>query len=545
MAKNKKYDAIIIGGGTNGLLCGAYLARAGLKTLILEKQLEMGGGLLTEEIAFPGFYHDTHAIYMTMLDYAPAVQDLELTTKHGLELIFPEVQVASLGKDGSSICLYNDVDRTCESFRRFSEKDAKTFKELALKFQGWVDDFLAPYTYVAPIPTLELAAAMERTEMGKEMFALTEETPKDLIETWFENERIRALMLDAVCFWGLDPEQSGLGYLVPLYFNRSYNNRIVKGGTHQLSQGLTRDFLQHGGHSKTVQIIDHIIIDNGQAKGIKMYDGTVYEANTVISTLDMNQTFFKYIGEKIVEKDFAESIKMWQWEHWSFLSAHISIDGPPLQFKAAVKNPDIEKALIYTVGCESIADFMEQHEDIKAGRLGKLIIHSSFPTVFDPSRIRSGGGTVALLQIHVPYDIREGKKWEDYSYDDRQTLADRMMDALLEYASDFDRESILVKYVSSPWDIENKLPDMVKGSFKQGLYHPLQMGYMRPNAECSNHRSPIKGLYMGGACTHPGGTILLANGFLAAEVVLEDLGRDKWWGTHEIVSKARAKGMPL
>lgn len=545
MAKTETFDAIIIGGGTNGLLCGAYLARAGLKTLILEKKLEMGGGLVTEEITYPGFYHDTHAIYMTMLEYAPAVKDLELENKHGLKLIFPELQVASLSKDGTAVCLYKDVDKTCESFRRFSEKDAKTFKELSSKFQEWVDDFLAPYTYVAPIPTLELAATMERTEMGKEMFELTEETPKDLIEKWFENERIRALMLDAVCFWGLDPEQSGLGYLVPLYFNRAYNCRIVKGGTHQLSQALTRDFLQHGGYAKTVQIIDRIIVDNGRVKGVEMYDGTIYEADAVVSTLDMNQTFFKYIGEEIIDSDFAESIKMWMWEHWSFLSAHISIDGPPPKFKAGLENPDIEKALIYTVGCESISDFMEQDSDIKAGRLGKLIIHATFPTVFDPSRIRSGGGTVALLQVHAPYDIKEGKKWEDYSYDDRQALADKMMEVLLEYATEFDQESILVKYISSPWDIENKLPDMVKGSFKQGMYHPLQMGYMRPNAECSNHRSPIKGLYLGGACTHPGGTILLANGLLAAEVLLEDLGKEKWWGVPEIVSKARSKGIPL
>lgn len=541
----EKFDVIIIGGGPNGLLCGAYLARAGLKTLILEKRLEMGGGLLTEEISFPGFYHDTHAIYMPMMDYAPAIKDLEVESKHGLKMITPELQIASLSKDGRAACLYNNVDKTCESFRNFSEKDARTFGELAIKFKRWMDDFIAPYTYVQPKPTLELAMAMEAIEMGKEMFELTEKTPRALVEEWFENETIRGLMLDAICFWGLDPEQSGLGYLVPLYFNRCYNYRLIKGGSHILTQAMIRDFLQHGGKAKTIQVLDQIIVEDGKVKGVKMYDDTVYEADAVVSTLDLHQTFLKYIDEDKQDKEFVESIKVWLWEHWSFLSVHVAIDGPPPEFKAAAQNPDLDKALIYTMGCEGITDFMEQDKDIEAGRLGKIVLHATFPTVFDSGRVRTEDGSTALLQVHVPYDIKEGKKWEDYNYDDKQALADRLIDMFMEYSSEFDRDSVLVKYVATPWDIENKFSDMVKGSFKQGQYHPLQMGYMRPNDQCSNHRTPLGGLYMGGACTYPGGTILLASGFLAADAVIEDLGKDKWWGVPGIIKKARDKGMPL
>ncbi len=540
-----KYDAVIIGGGPNGLLAGAYLARAGMKVCVLERKMEMGGGLMTEEVNYGGIYHNTHAIYMPMIDYAPAIKDLEIETKHGVRFIVPEVQYCMLGSDGSAVAIYHDPEKTAKSFAKFSQKDAEQYLKLAKKFSEWMDDFLGPYTYVQPKPTLEIAGAMDKLEMGREMFALTEKTPKQLVEEWFENDRIRALMLNVICFWGLDPEQSGLGYLVPLYFNRSYNYRLVERGSHQLAQAMMRDILQHGGTLLTVQVIDKINLENGKVKSVETVDGDIFESEAVISTIDIHQTFLKYIGEDNLDSEFVNKIKMWQWEHHSYLSAYVSIDNPaPVEFKVGAEDPDLNRALIYIIGCDGVQDYMDHINATRNGEVGP-IMYASFPTAFDPKQIRLEGKHTVLLQQHVPYDIKKGKPWNKYTFYDKQELGKEMFRKILKYIANYKEDDILALTVSTPFDVGNKFLDMVRGSIKQGEYSPFQMGYMRPNEECSTHRSPIKGLYMGGACTFPGGTVLLANGFLAADAVCEDLNIKKWWGVPECVQKARNKGIPI
>src|SRR3989304_2974137 len=142
----RKFDVIIIGGGPNGLTAGAYLSKAGLKVLVLERRHEIGGGLATEDVTMGGYYHNTHAIYMMMVDYAPAYQDLKLEETYNLVHIYPSLQLAMPLSNGDCICLYNDLDRTCNSLAKFSKKDADTYRELYTKFEGWMEDFLGPYT---------------------------------------------------------------------------------------------------------------------------------------------------------------------------------------------------------------------------------------------------------------------------------------------------------------------------------------------------------------------------------------------------------------
>ena len=540
----KKWDVIIIGTGPNGLVAGSYLAKAGLKVLLLEKSYEAGGGLATEPVTLSNrrVLHNTHAIYMMMVDYAPPYKDLQLEELYDLKHVYPPLQFAMPFVDGSCLCLYTDVNRTCDSIAKFSKQDADTYREVYHKYKGWMEDFIAPATYVPPKPTLEQAALLQKTDLGREIFALTEKSPKDLIYELFTNERVRAMMLYVACMWGLDPEQEGVGYLIPLYINRAANYRLSVHGTHSLAQALTKVIMENGGMLLTSQTIKRIIVENGRATGVEKEDGTVFEAEkAVISTIDQYQTFLKLVGEDKLDEEFVSSIKTWQWEHWSLLGIHMALEEAP-DFTVAKADHGLNKSFVYILGYETPEDFFDHYKAIKEGKISqKAGFNCCFPTIHDPSQSPPGKHT-GLISEMAPYEIEgSSDRWLKIKF--KEEIAESRINILRRYAPNLTKEKMRAVYVATPGDIPNKFTNMVRGSIKQGQYHPLQMGYMRPNEYCSTHRSPIKGLYMGGAGIYPGGTVILGGGYLAANAVAEDLKISKWWPEPETVTRAKKLGL--
>lgn len=536
-----EYDIIIIGGGPNGLVAGAYLAKAGQKVLVLERRYEMGGGLATEEVAgTPRYLMNTHAIYMMMVDYAPPYYDLELEKVYGLKHVHPPLQFAMPLQDGRCLCLYTDVDRSCASIAKFSQEDSDAYREIYHRYKRYMDEFIAPATYVQPAPTIEQAAKLDKYDWSREMGEMAEKTPKELVYEIFRDEHVRGMMLHICCLWGLDPEQSGVGYLIPLYINRATNYRLVVGGSHMLAQALIKVILENGGELRTAVEPKRIIVKDGAASAIELEDGRVYEASkAIVSTIDTEQTFLKLVGEENLEKEFVEGSKLWMWEHWSLLGIHLALYEAP-DFAAAKAEPEINKALIYLLGLETGEEFLEHYYAIGRGEVdGKSGFNFCVPSVHDPAQAPEGRHTGLISQM-APYNLKDGvEQWLSYKF--RQERFRGALETVRRYAPNMTEEKVRNYYVSTPLDVETKFHDMVKGSIKQGQYHPLQLGYMRPNDACSQHRSPIKGLYMGGGCTYPGGTVLLGSGYLAADAVCEDLGIKKWWSEPEFVTKAREK----
>ena len=541
--KTYKYDVIIIGGGPNGLTCGVYLTRAGQKVVIVDRRGELGGGLATEEATTcAGFLHNVHAVYMMMIDYAPAYKDLELEGQYNLKHVYPSLQFAMPFSDGECLCLYTDLEKTCNSLARFSKRDAESYRKVFHQAKKLTEEFLAPATYLPPIPALEQVPKLEKTEVGRAIMDYSEKSPKKIIEELFENERVKTMMLYLVCMWGLDPEQEGVGYMVPLYLNRATNYRLCVGGSHSLTQALNKSFVENGGNVISPRRIVKIITEDGRARGIQLEDGTILEAKkAVVSTIDQHQTFLQLVGEEKLEKDFVESIKVWKWEHWSLLGIHMALDSAP-NFMASKANPDINSAFVYILGYETPGDFINHYKAILKGEIGdKIGFNCCFPSIHDPSQAPEGRHTGLISQM-APYSLKgDPKNWYPIKF--REGQAQKSLDVLRKYAPNLTDDVIRAIYISTPMDVENKFNDMVEGSIKQGECHPLQMGYNRPNPECSRNRSPIEGLYMGGACVYPGGTILLGGGYLAAAAVCEDLGLKKWWSEPEFIKKARANGM--
>lgn len=542
MVEEKKYDIIVIGGGPNGLALSAYLSKAGLKVLLLERRLELGGGLLTEEVTLHGFLHNTHAVYMMMADYAPIYADLKLE-EYNVKHIYPPLQFVLPLSDGKCLCLYSDVDKTCDSIARFSKHDADSYRELYHRCKRYVDGFIAAATYVPAVPLLDQIVKLQQTELGRELAEFAEKSPRELIDEYFENEHVKALMLYVATEWGVGYNQPGMGYLVLLYLNRATNYRLVVGGSHMVTQALHKIIFENGGVALNTQEIKRIIVENGVATGVERADGTVFRADkAVVSTIDPHQTFLKLVGEENLDSEFVETIKGWQWEKYSLMGVHLALAEAP-DFACASSNPEVNQSFVYVLGYETDEELIEDYEAIYRGELrSKACFNCCFPSVHDPSQAPPGRHT-GLLSRFAPYNLRDGGAGRWYNLKFKEEVVEQYMATLQKYAPNMNKDTILWKYISTPVDVGNKFLDMVEGSYKQGLYHPLQMGIYRPNEDCSRYRTPVKNLYLAGSSCYPGGCVIWGAGYNAANAIADDLGVAKWWSEPEIITKAREEGL--
>lgn len=536
--REHKYDVVILGAGPNGLCAAAYLVKAGLKVLVLEKRGEAGGGLATEEVTIAPQLHNTHSIYHLMVDYAPVYKDFNLAEKYNVKYVHPELQFALPLSDGRSVRIYKDVDKTCESFAQFSKKDAEAYRETHHKFIEYLDAFIAPATYVEPLPAPIQAAKLDAHELGREISEFSSKSPKRIVNELFENDHIRALMLYLSAHWGLEPDVDGVGYLAMLFLSMVTNYRLCVGGSHMLAQNLQKVVVENGGVIRTSQIIKRIVIKDGMATGIELSDGTIIEADkAVISTLDPIQTFIKYTGKEHLEQDFIEKIENFRWDHWSLLTVHLV-----LEKAAAFIDPEINNAFIYApVGIETEEELLDIWDSMAKGEIWTKGFNCCFPTVHDPVQCFDGKHTGVISQM-APYELKDGTE-KYYSFTFKEEIAALCLETLRKYAPNVNSDNVLWTTTHTPLDIENKFPNMVKGSIKSGAYEPLQMGFLRPNEDCSDHRTPIKKLYLGGASSHSGGLVTFGPGYQVASVVAEDCGAEKWWPEPESVTKAREEGL--
>ncbi|MFI4935959.1 MAG: phytoene desaturase family protein [Caulobacterales bacterium] len=549
MAETKQYDVVVVGAGHNGLTAAAYLAKAGASVLVIERRHETGGALVTEE--FSGYRFNLHANYMLMLDVAPPYKDLALE-EDGCVYIRPEAEASLLKANGEAITLYADLDRTVESIGRFSPKDAERYRRIYLDYKQIADEYLIPATYGRPVGSAQLAGAYMQSEVGQKILKVSEMTPAEICADWgFETPGLSALLLYLICMWGIDPEESNSSYLVPLYFNRMLNATLVKGGSHRLSSTLQKAGILAGMDVLENHEVKRFIVEEGVAKAVEIAptgtDGPIVriEAKAIVTSTDPVTTFGQFIPEDEVlkrSKLCLNTARNWEWEMSSLFLCHLALKKKP-HFKAEGVDPGVKGAFIRVFGVETPEDVVKHLKEVMEGRLLHDIGHVTFTTDIDPAqapREIDPEGAVCRIEACVPYAPAAGD-WSDLS----TGYGDRLIAKLAEHMTDFDPADIVRRYDYTPVHIEMKIPQMKRGSFKHGAYIMTQMGYSRPNVQCSSYKTPIDNLYLCGASTFPGGMITFGGGYNAAKVVAEDMGLEIWWKEPESVSAARQKGLLL
>ncbi|MFN8456683.1 MAG: NAD(P)/FAD-dependent oxidoreductase [Anaerolineae bacterium] len=518
------FDIIIVGGGHNGLTCGAVLAKEGrLKVLVLERNPWLGGGVVTREVTLPGFKHDmygsSHVWIHANTEFGKLLPELK---KYGLSYIWADDHITGHPfSEGPGIVVYRDVNKTVASIARYSEKDARRYKEI---FDGFVEirDGFVTGMFSPPNPPSLLPAIMEDSEDGLDMLRNYALSPLDFTLENFENPYVRSFILGWATAPGTRPYQEGKGemFYIMIPAIHIYGESIPQGGSGELSNSLARFIQAYGGTVLTETPVAKFIVEAGEVKGVLLEDGrTFYAKKAVVTNLNPKISFSpKMLDDGILDEKFLRKVKNYKPGDFTIVRVHYALNEPP-KYRCSEEMNHTPFQRIFG----SVDDIVKQYAEIDTGLAPtNPFLWVACWTLKDGSRAPQGKHTL-IMDTFVPIKLANGGNWEELG---PAYARDVLLPKLREYTTNMSDENILAAYVDTGPSLERDNPCLVNGTTTGGAMRMSQSGYFRPFPGWSQYRTPIKKLYMTGPYCHPGGAISGA-GTITAGVILEDLGLRK------------------
>ncbi|PSR18661.1 NAD(P)/FAD-dependent oxidoreductase [filamentous cyanobacterium CCP3] len=521
------FDVVIIGAGHNGLVCAGYLLKAGYSVLLLEKREIPGGAATTEEALpedAPGFYFNLCAIDHEFIHLGPVVDELELE-RYGLEYLYCDPITFCPQADGKSFLAYRSVDKTCAEIARYSQRDAEKYKEY-MAFWDTLTQAITPVFNAPPKSVIDilgnyglhnmqdLLSLIGGVDKTLDLIRTMLNSPQDTLNEWFETEVVKAPLARLASELGGPPSQKTLA-VGSMMMGLRHNPGVARprGGTGALVESLVRMVKDHGGVILCDQSVEQILVDaSGRAEGVRVAGGQEYRATKgVISNIDAQRVFQDLVpaaDAQTLAPGLAERLnRRIVNNNEGILKIDCALSEMP-RFEAYNHQDD------YLIGSVLIADSVDQVETAHTMPTQGLIpdhdpsLYVVVPTVMDPSMAPAGQHTL-WIEFFAPYEVKGaegtglmGTGWTDEL---KNKVADRVIDKLADYTPNL-KQSIIARRVESPAELTQRI-----GVRKGNHYHIDmtldQMVFFRPLPEIANYQTPIEGLFLTGAGTHPGGSI--------------------------------------
>jgi len=527
VADSDKYEAIIIGGGHNGLTTAAYLARAGKKVLVLERRHVLGGAAVTEEV-FPGFKFSVCS-YVVSLLRPEIIRDLDLP-RHGLEIL-PLDGTFTPMPSGDYLWRVNDHGKTHREIARHSKLDAEAYDEFGKAMQAMCRFVKPILSMVPPDPaTLNPKELMKWLFIGRRFQGMTSEdkynqvqlmtmSAIDFLDQWFETDVLKATMsASGIIGTFLGVRSPGTAYVLLHHYMGEIDGAFrswgfARGGTGAISHAIADAAREAGAEIRTQAPIAKIMVKNGKATGVVLANGDEIYANIISSSVDPRLTFTKFIQEGTLPSEFLEAVNRYKFRGSSG-KVNLALDALP-SFKCM---PGPGPHLRGAISISPSVEYMERaYDDAKYGNFScRPYIDMVIPTLTDPSIAPPGKHIMSCFVQYAPYKLRPGLNWDDQ----KEAFGDNVINTIAEYAPNI-KDIILHRQVVTPLDLERDF-GLSEGNIFQGELSLEQLFFLRPVPGWAQFRTPIKNLYMCGSATHPGGGIMGGPGRLAALEILKD-----------------------
>jgi phytoene dehydrogenase-like protein len=522
------YDAIIIGGGHNGLVAAAYLARAGRKVVVLERRHILGGAAVTEEI-FPG-YKFSEFSYVVSLLRPEIIRELELP-RHGLKIL-PLPSTFTPMENGDYLAAWDDHDLTRREIYRHSPKDAEAYDEYARVMARMAKAVKPLLSLVPPDPTslnprdllglLKLgkyAASLKEKELYQ-IAKLITQSSGDLLDEWFETDALKGTKsASGIIGTFLGPRSPGTAYVLLHHYMGEIDGAFrawgfAKGGSGGVSGAIANAARALGAELRVNAGVKQVIVKNARAVGVALENGDELYARVVMSAADPKRTFLGFVDPKYFPAEFVTSIQNFR-VRGSSGKVNIALSELP----KLTAWPEGEPPLPYrgAVSISPSVDYIERaFDDAKYGHVSKRpYLDIIFPSMIDPDMAPPGQHVMSCFVQYAPYDIEGG--WDDSK---RDALGEAVVSTIEQYAPNI-RRAIVGMQVITPRDIE-QIAGITGGNIFHGELLLHQIFFLRPTPQWADFRTPLRGYYFGASGAHPGGGVMGAAGMLAAREILKD-----------------------
>jgi phytoene dehydrogenase-like protein len=507
------HDVAIVGGGHNGLVCAAYLAKAGLNVLVLERRDILGGACITEEL-FPGYRFSACSYYCYLLQ-TKVIEDLDLR-RHGFHVYPLDPLKCALFPDGRALLTWDSVARTQDAIGRFSKHDAEAYP-------GWVAfweraaNLIHPYFLKAPPTLAEMAAGLRTADDRAFLDRLLTASVEDVVTDFFEDEAVRGAFIHAHDAGDAAAPGSAwcFTYIRSTALTPRENTGIVRGGMGAITQAMAAAARACGATIMTGAAAAEILIERGAAIGVRLADGTEIRARAVASNADPKRTFLRLVREEHLPAEYRRGIRRLKTQA-AYFKFHASMSRLPdlSRYFGGAYDP---KYLAYAKISPSIEYFKRSWDDALHGRPpANPVLDIQIPSGYDPTMAPPGKHVMSIWGSYAPVRLAEGT-WDGR----RHEIGERFVEVLSRYAPDI-RDCLVDWQLFTPQDMEERV-GLTDGNIRHLDIVPSQFMALRPLPGWAHYRTPITNLYLCGAGTHPGGEVTGAPGHNAAHVMLGDL----------------------